>query len=189
MEFDIYTPDGTEPWGGAKYLHRHDGGSNNNKLFRLWGSSSKTGAAPNNYSSREKVGASTWASYDGGFPVVTGESRARMELSGTGSGAIGGGGEDQYFPLYTAPYGEWVTIRFEMKMPTQVWPTASDTDGYMRVYKNGVFQKERLLANYEPEVGYDHAWQQGYIMGYANSGFLDETILFIDNFKVWGVLK
>ena len=68
VEFYIYYPDGTEGLG-ARYRHRDDTGSNNNKFLRIWG---------DEYSASNEVGASTWplAGGDSGSASSTRRTRS-----------------------------------------------------------------------------------------------------------------
>jgi hypothetical protein len=161
IEFDLYVPDGTEAWGGAAYFHRTDS-PNNNKFFRLWGST---------YSDREKVGASLWRTASGG-------SNTNAEWSvGGGIGENGTSGQRAEL-IGSADLGAWMAVKFYVKAPT------ASTGGIVQIWKNGALLIERAnLANYtEGEL---HAYRYGYLFGAANSGFDSTTYLIIDNVKFY----
>lgn len=182
MEFDFYIPDGTEPWGGAAYDHRGTYGQGNNKFFRLWGSESKDGAIGiNDYGSIEKIGAETRSMGDGGsyfyFLASTQTNTVAPKYPG-----------GQNF-ITAVDLGNWMHVKIHMRFPTQKFSVNEDSDGFLHLYKDGVLFESIPLNNYHDNLAFDHAWQQGYILGWANSGMATDTFLFIDNFKVSGILK
>ncbi len=71
--------------------------------------------------------------------------------------------------------GKWMELIFHIKIAS-----AADNDGIIHVQKNG---KDYLnvtdVGNYS-EKGYNY-YQHGYLLGWSNSGFKEETIMYIDN--------
>jgi hypothetical protein len=78
--------------------------------------------------------------------------------------------------------GEWIDYVFHFKVASG--PKASD--GLMEVYKDGElaigwYNKPIRPTDGNPEhAGFD----RGYIMGYHNSGYAEQTTFYIDNFKI-----
>lgn len=173
LEFDLYVPDGTEAWGGAAYTHRADS-PNNNKLLRLW-SNNGVNSGTNGYNSLEKVGLSLIAGTAGASDLI-------LEWIPTGSGGTPGqqGAAVDDF-IAAADRGKWMAIRVEIIAES----ANAAGDGRFRVYKNGLMVADRVLNNWQ--TAEMHAYQWGYLLGYANSGFAGTTYLFIDNVKINGV--
>ena len=80
--------------------------------------------------------------------------------------------------ITTADRGKWLTIIHHFK-----YATAANNDGVLQVWKirDGVthmIHDIRDGAWYAPgQPGFD----QGYLLGWANSGFAEETVFYIDN--------
>jgi len=186
IEFDLYIPDGNEPWGGPRYVHRDSELSDNNKLFRLWSNDSDG----NGYvDSQSKLGAST------NLGAISGDSQVYLEgKPNSTDGTIREGftqksGAFNAF-ITDADRGQWMSLKFDMKMPTQFFTDKTQSDGHYKMTKNGSTILEIQLNNFRTDtVSNSNAWKVGYLLGWANSGFVTETLLFVDNVKFSGVLK
>ena len=65
-------------------------------------------------------------------------------------------------------------------------PTNENYDE-LRVYKNGqLFLESVEIPNHDGET--TSGYRYGYLLGWANSGFNDDTVLYIDNVKFFDVL-
>jgi len=192
FEFDWYLPDGTEPSiTSAKYFHRLTPGSNgvpssagtNNKVLRLWGDNS----LGNTYTTTMwRVGASIYADGpDGNSYFVT-----EWPRQGTGMGTKGPSA--RYF-FDVNDYGRLLPMKIWTRLPTRYFESDVDSDGFIRVYKDGVLILDNPLNPYiagttdTSSFSTPFGWENGYLMGYSNSGFEEETRVFIDNFHVRGV--
>lgn len=154
----------------ANYTIRSGESPNNNKWFRLWG---------DDYSALNKVGAST--SFDAAFDD---NSKLRFEYiykTYTGGG-IGFGPSGQQSPA--ADFGgamkdAWTRVRMHLKMVT-----AAQNDGVMELWFDNTkaIDFQSVPAIYDSSKPY---WNQGYVLGAANSGFTDETVIYLDDFKVY----
>lgn len=168
VEFDLYIPDGTEPWGGAAYAHRDPGSATNNKFLRLW-SDNGINSGNNGYDSLEKVGAS----------LVRGSDSTRSDLTIQAKNASVGewlGDIATVTDFITATdQGKWMNVRFMIQQPTG----DGSNDGRILIYKNSQLVASVALNNWT--AAEQHAYQHGYLLGYANSGFDTDTHLFIDN--------
>jgi len=152
----------------ANYTTRNESPSNN-KWFRLWGDT---------YNAGNKVGAST--SYDAAFADNT-KLRFEYTYFTYSDGAIGfgpGGSQSSAVNFGGAMKETWTRIRMHLKMVT-----AAENDGVMELWFDNtkVIDFQNVPAKYD-DVPY---WNQGYILGAANSGFLDETVIYLDDFKVY----
>jgi len=180
IQFDLYVPDGTEPWGGAAYYQEDAPGPDNNKLFRLWGSGGRDNSNINSYTQHhEKIGASLW-------PEGNGQSRTQQEWNRQAV-SIGAKGPSSPGFIASSDLGKWMTIRFYARLPTELFADDADSDGFYKTYKNGTLILDNPLNNYSD--GYDHGWVDGYVLGWANTGFVEETIMFLDNFVFKGIAK
>jgi len=152
----------------ANYTTRNESPSNN-KWFRLWGDT---------YNAGNKVGAST--SYDAAFADNT-KLRFEYTYFTYSDGAIGfgpGGSQSSAVNFGGAMKGTWTRVRMHLKMVT-----AAQNDGVMELWFDNtkVINFQNVPAKYD-DVPY---WNQGYILGAANSGFTDETVIYLDDFKVY----
>lgn len=168
VEFDLYIPDGNESYGGAAYTHRSESPSNN-KLLRLW-SNNGTNSGTNGYNSAEKVGASLVAGTGGASNLIL--EALNPEIGG-GMTAL----ETITNFITASDRGKWMKVRFSIMSAS----SAGAGDGLLRVFKNGNIEGSVPLNNWAE--GEQHAYRYGYLMGAANSGFTDNTYLFIDNLR------
>ncbi len=138
------------------YEHRDAESSDNNKLFRLWGDT---------YSDKEKVGFSMWP--------TNGLSRTRAVWNESAGWEAMGEGYTDF--VSAADLGQWVSVLIHTRAATL------QTPGTLELWKNGelVVSNIDVVDNYTD--GGKHAYQRGYLLGWSNSGFTEETFLYIDN--------
>jgi hypothetical protein len=141
----------------ANYKHRGPG--NNNKFLRLWG---------NDYADYEKIGISTWATSSNIYSSLQGD------WNSTGGG-IGPSGDLSSDFINATDLGKWMTVKIYVKAPT------ASARGTMKVWKNGVIKLDNTgeINNYN--AANPHAYRYGYLLGWANSGFAQDTDMYIDN--------
>lgn len=147
-------------WIPSNYKHRLDG-STNNKFFRAWHST---------YSSLSKIGASLVRGSDDNRstigsdyvkPANTSMSTAVMSASN-----------------YISPTDRavWIAVKIEIRAPTP------STPGMIRIYKNGsVFLTDNAVPYRSDANGQNYRY--GYLLGWANSGFAEDTYIWMDNAK------
>jgi hypothetical protein len=71
--------------------------------------------------------------------------------------------------------GKWMELIFHFKIAS-----AADNDGIIHIQKNGQdYLNVRDIGNYSEE-GFNYL-EHGYLLGWSNSGFGEETIMYIDN--------
>lgn len=71
--------------------------------------------------------------------------------------------------------GKWMELIYHFKIASE-----ADNDGIVHVMKNGVdYYNLRDIGNHS-DLGYNYV-DHGYLLGYSNSGFAEETTLYIDN--------
>lgn len=151
VQFRLFIP--------ANYKHRYpNSAASNNKFIRLW---------PQNYDDLEKVGYSTWRSGSDYSSL-----RADWNI-GTG---IGPKGDNVANFITDADKGRWMTIRIHAKAAS-----SSSQHGTLRFWKNGtlIINNSNTVNNYR--TGGLNAFRYGYLLGWANSGFDEDTYLSIDN--------
>lgn len=141
----------------SNYAHRNASGTNNNKFIRLWG---------NNYDEKGKVGLSLWPNK--GYSSLQGDWD-----EGPGIGPNGNASSNF---ITASDLGKWMTVKIYVKSPT-----SSSAPGTMKVWKNGtlVIDDTNQLKNYFS--GEANAIRYGYLLGWSNSGFTQNTDLYIDN--------
>jgi len=123
-------------------------------------------------SAGQYVGFESWMTTDGG----PGSAYIPMHLKYNGVDR-GHDHEGQHAPYVqtNTDLNKWHEWIIHVKMAT----TSSSNDGAVEMWKNGVQVMENLnLPNYSPEYNY---FEAGYLLGYANTGFDENTILYIDD--------
>jgi len=163
-------------WIPENYAHRQPPGTpSNNKFFILWDSDSYPGGG----AGRLSVGLHTWA--DG-----AGNSRGNAAWSNSLMGWImavaipwsGGIGE--------ADKGRWNRVRFHMKVGTRatdrVLHTGDYGDGLFEMWWNNQQYVSHAMSLYDPD---DNAFRCGYVLGWANSGFDENTYLYVDDWRIF----
>jgi hypothetical protein len=175
IEYYIYLPNGNEGFGSAKFVTRQPEGCTSNntnlKVFRMWGES---------YSNPtdQKVGLDIWK----------GDEKLRTSAGWTGRGLGQYGGALNNF-VSDAYRGRWVQIRLHAR----VADSQEASNGVIQAWVDGVLFSDLddvPLASEgndprtgEPLVRY---FRKGYLMGWANAGFDEETYVFIDDLRVYG---
>jgi hypothetical protein len=182
-EYWLYLPDGTEVWEGegvesAKYQAREGDGAGNNKFFRVWAG---------DYGDDNKHGFSVWPSSVDGEP----NCRGCFETS-KASGAMGcltnNPGVDPLIHETNGPItqGEWAQIRIHVKFASTNTSDPAEADGVIEFWVDGVLVMSRYnqpIHGNISELGHDNFVNQGYYMGWANTGFDEKTYVFIDDIK------
>jgi len=154
IEFDLFVP--------SNYFHRVPGDrTNNNKFFRLW---------QRTYDDVEKLGASMMSEGSSGNSTIG--SDYRIESSWGISTAIT---ESRSF-ITSADRGKWMSIRIEVIAATDT------TNGSIKIYKNDALHlSDTKIKNH---VRGTQGFRYGYLLGWANSGFSQDTRLYVDNLRV-----
>ena len=167
VQWHQYWPDGTEnPSVGPKFHHRRDKGPNNNKFLRLWDEDYK------HY--RVKLGFSTLPKPNGDSEMVT-----EYGTNESGVGAAGAKGDARAITGYRR--GRWVKIQVHVRLAT-----TANNDGVIEMWVDGA----RTIGNFSlrlfPGSISNNYLRNGYIMGWANSGFNQATSTYIDDVVIAG---
>lgn len=144
----------------ANFTHRDATGSDNNKFIRLWGST---------YDDLEKVGASTWLD-----SPADGHSSLIVDWNSHGDG-IGPKGSVRERFIAAADRGTWMDVMIHATAAT------ATTRGTFQVWKNGTLAIDGTGTVDNYTAGGAHGYRYGYLLGWANSGFTQDTDLFIDD--------
>ncbi len=155
VEYDLYVP--------SNFVHRTQAsGGTNNKFFRVWGDV---------YASANKVGAST--RYDASFSPDNSGLGFEYNYKTWPDGTLGEGPDGFTSGLVEfgdAMKGTWTNVRMHYRM---VSATDAD-DALMELWLGGtkVLTFDNVPQKYDTAKPY---WNNGYLMGWANSGYLAET--------------
>jgi uncharacterized protein YjdB len=163
LDWYQYFPDGSEGLG-ARFEYRNADGSDNNKFLLMW---------DDDYSNdRLAVGfESEWASGGDGSLVTKWEA---------GSSPFGNKGADIWNPAITnALRGRWVQFRMHVKVAS-----AANNDGVVELWVDGVKRIENLALPMYAPGGLGNYLLNGYLMGWANTGFTQTTYSYVDDFTV-----
>lgn len=150
----------------TNFYHRRQSGSANNKFMFLWSGDYGTVA------SNQSFGFEYWPTSDGNSVL---------------SHHLGPDNEDwghkrptSNYILSTADRGKWIDFEVYVKLAS----AEGVADGIIEVKKNGqrYFRVENL-ANYASQGNF---LNQGYLLGWSNSGFDQNTVFYLDDLKIVG---
>lgn len=160
ISYDIHIPE--------NYYHRNvsNGSSNNKGFLMLWSGDYSNPTGP-------EMGTEFWPEKDG---------------SSTASIRLAGAGFDKHYwnacprIVKISDRGQWIQITAHFK-----YATAANNDGVVQLWKTYSDGRYELVCNITNGAWYAPAAQgfdNGYLMGWSNSGFAEETRFYIDNFLV-----
>lgn len=143
----------------SNYQHRRPSdNTDNNKFFRIWRTT---------YDDVEKLGASTLGQNGGsliGSDYRVQASWGQSTAVKSASGFIG-----------SSDLGKWMTVKIDVRAATD------SSLGTIKIYKNGKLHLEdNSIKNH---IAGTQGYRYGYLLGWANSGFSVDTILYIDNVR------
>lgn len=159
IEYMVHVPE--------NYGHRSDCGAANNKLILLW--AEEYGISP---ASREAAFVVEYNPTRNGAASIAmiGEVAGDDTREGTrGIATI----QDILFSPENA--GRWIRIRVHFKIAV---------DGAVEVWRDDQKVGELLDYNTRIEGGRNYV-RLGYIFGWSNSGFDEDTTFYVDDFRVW----
>ena len=169
MEYMLYVP--------ANYKHRVDPNTGgNNKFFSIWRDT--YGGVAGSW----EISVGTWRTSDTVSNVKfqstfsarnnVGEQAGRPNFMGAGSALVP---------------GQWNKVQFYVKAATERAGEALTADGIMQMFINDALFFSFTTGdfnNFNPAfIG--TTLRNGYLLGYSNSGFDENTVFFIDDFKIW----
>ncbi len=156
MRYYIYFP--------SNYVIRDAIGATNTKFFRLWG---------DNYNSPIKVGLSINHTMQVGFKArITGWPR---ELSCSGSIGFIPKQIQTRWKLSKEYLGKWICFEFHIKKD------AGSGDGMLQMYVNGKLKIDLENLSWAGAPCSPGYFLNGYLMGWSNSGFNQDTSVYIDD--------
>lgn len=143
----------------SNYRHRPDS-PDNNKFFRLW---------LHDYDDVEKIGASLRSQ------GTTGNSRIGTDYRKEANLGMSTTLKSANDFITAADKGKWMKVSIYIKSATNT------SNGIIRIFKNGrLFLDDSGIKNH---VAGTQGYRYGYLLGWANSGFAEETIFYIDNVR------
>jgi hypothetical protein len=179
IEYYIYFPDGTEGLGSAEYRMRYKSPSGGGKIIRVWGGEKAQG-----YDKGYKTGASftTQQGFAGGsrlyFHHWLQEERTLVNV-GRMQGLEGADGQ----PPGIIHRGEWLRFRWHFK--TASGPGRPDASLRWWIGENLVARQLHMNGWRREEQGNENTFRAGYFMGNTNSGFDEETHVYLDDFRFY----
>jgi hypothetical protein len=180
LSYDIFIP--------SNYYHRGSGegveAGNNKGFFYLWhgpyeSSQTQTSTSlqwwPSSSYHRSEEGISIQSLQTWGHTFVPDYVSPSHASPGEGSYP------DRFSKAFIPQdYGKWINYAFRIYAGT----VAGANDGVVEIYKNNKLIMQFLNYNSVREaVGRPLGYDKGYLLGYANTGFDEETILRMTNFK------
>jgi uncharacterized protein YjdB len=181
LEYYIYLPKGTE--GTAKFTHRKpvcsresdpNGTVSNNKFLALWDTAysiDKGGSVRTLLEYRRTSRGADGDSYMYGMWGT--DTRTAGDYGQPGSG---------WDPAFTdAMRGRWVQVRVHAK----VADSKAAANGMLQLWVDGALKINMQNLDLAPGAGGARWFRNGYLMGWANSGFDQNTAVYIDDFKIF----
>ncbi len=182
LEYYLYIPSGKESFAN-KFQHRtptkknSDGScsstpdvSDNNKFLRLWD------LDYNKF--HVKAGFEYRATQSG----LAGDSRL-YGMWGSDTKAISNWDKQQTWDLAItdANRGRWVQIRVRAK----VADSKSVSNGVLQLWTDGVLRINLTGLDLAASAGGNNFFRNGYLMGWANTGFDRNTAVYVDDFRIY----
>jgi hypothetical protein len=174
VEFWAYYPNGSEGLG-AKYEHRNDTSTDNNKFIRVWKGDTSDGN--NGYSSYWIKGGASTLPASGGSSII-GEYGWNGSGVGRQPGDVPDAGSYSSF-ITSAQLGKWTKFRFHAKAAT-----TGKGDGVLELFRDDVKVLGATNLPWYPHNGQTSAFNMGYILGWANSGFSQTTNIYVDDVRI-----
>jgi hypothetical protein len=181
MEWWVYFPDGTEsPSLGPRVKHRDpSSGSTNWKFY----------AAQYRYSQGPTCGIDAWDRRDGNDgnyirwkARINGVFRSSPQDEGGTLSTNGLADEDDSPNPGDISRGEWVRFRHYSRAATG----PGIEDGEYKFWINDTLTIHAPSHNlYETDTADWRYWAGGYIFGWANAGFDEDTYIYVDDFRVY----
>jgi uncharacterized protein YjdB len=181
LEYYIYLPKGTE--GTAKFTHRKpvcsresdpNGTVSNNKFLALWDTAysiDKGGSVRTVLEYRRTSSAAEGDSYMYGMWGT--DTRTAGDYGQPGSG---------WDPAFTdALRGRWVQVRVHAK----VADSKAAANGMLQLWVDGALKINMQNLDLAPNAGGARWFRNGYLMGWANSGFDQNTAVYVDDFRIF----
>ena len=150
------------------YYHRDQSDSANNKGFLyLWSGDYASPSGP-------MLGPEFW-------PLGDGSSKASIRLFGRGYDQHIGSGVCPN-PIKLSDRGKWFRIVAHYK-----YASSANNDGIVQIWKqypDGTQEVACSITNGAWYAANSPGFDSGYILGWANSGYSEDTYFYVDNFKV-----
>lgn len=152
--------------------YTHSGsGNNNNKLFMFWmdGYSSAGDGSTVGMEYRPSGGGSYfYGKVSGGNGSLLGSDQGRAEFISTGD------------------RGRWMQLVGRITVESRSGANDGKLEVWRRWHGEGDFEKTHNLTNQSIRVpsGGPNGIANGYLLGYANSGFQQQTTFWVDDFKI-----
>lgn len=149
------------------YTHGNpSGSSSNNKLFSLW---------------TTEYSASGHPTFIAGLWRNSSTNSTRLTLGGSDSNGHAGDIEaDELFISVPRDRGRWMQIVINIKESSN----QSSSDGVVRIWRRWEDQDSFNLLAERSDLNYNGEWRAGYLMGWANSGFSEQTEFLLGDFVI-----
>lgn len=178
IKYDLFIP--------SNYTHRTHSNTENNKGFVfLWAKDYSKGTPENPGREGPKLGSHFWPNSDGTSKLT---SYASALVNGTYTlQKHSNGSADGSSAITKNDRGHWMTVIIHMK-----YATKSNNDGVMEVWKTDWQGNKTKLTDIQNGAWYStqsfstlaaRGFDEGYLLGAANSGFDKDTVFYIDNIE------
>ncbi|REH56370.1 polysaccharide lyase-like protein [Tenacibaculum gallaicum] len=158
IKYELYIP--------VNYTHRKENSASNNKFLAVYKNDYRYPGFHVNWSLS---------------PNNTGGSNLTLHRyrNGTEQSTISPSGELGTDFITKNDQGKWIHIMARIKAPS----SEKATDGVMQLWKNDVLVCDETALNMYGGIN-ENFMNEMYLMGWSNSGYLEDTVFYIDNLSL-----
>ena len=153
-------------WVPSNFYHRDKEGPENNKFLRIWGG---------DYGNSDPKFGASYRPMSGGD-----EAYGYVQWGDHDTTILGAQDPDSHWDLFTAATkGSWIRVRWHAKLAT----SEQAEDGEIQLWQDGELEVDfQNLDFYGDQTEF---FDQGYLFGWSNSGFDEETTFYVDDFTIY----
>lgn len=174
FRYYVYLPSGSDGTDlGPEYLHRDTASSDNNKFFRLWDV---------NYNAYYiKGGCSTQvvASTPEDPKIILEWGKDKTGSAPNNGGPSVGPSGAEWSKITDSWRGRWIKVEIHAATAS-----SANNDGVLELRLDGVSRASTTTIPWYPVNGTNNYFRNGYLFGWANSGFTTNTNTFISEFMI-----
>ncbi|HTY05032.1 MAG TPA: hypothetical protein VMC86_00820 [Gemmatimonadales bacterium] len=172
MEWYVYFP--------SNYAYRSKESPNNNKLGYLWAETYSVSSDLN-----------SGLEYEGPADGDSVHAHITLRSAPNGTDITNGDAGSYHYGIFDpmTVAGSWHRLRYHVRAATPNGSGGYSENGTFQVWFDDslIVQSKPTYVIYTTISPANNLWRNGYLMGWANAGYTNNTSFYIDDFKVWDV--